>query len=118
MTRDPDAELIEAIGAFHHDPLGFARFAFPWGEAGTELAEEAGLRTWQAELLGIIGERLREGSRSATRSGPGQQPIRIALASGHGIGSSLSEKTAQAVDVYAFLLAKLGVAYKPVAGAR
>lgn len=88
MTRDPDAELIEAVGAFHHDPLGFARFAFPWGEAGTELEDEEGPRQWQEELLDIIGQKLREGSRSSSRDGPGHQPIRIAVASGHGIGKS------------------------------
>jgi prolyl oligopeptidase len=41
--------------------------------------------------------------------------LRTSASSGHGIGSSLSEKTAQAVDVYAFLFAKLGVTYRPVA---
>ncbi len=30
-----------------------------------------------------------------------------------GIGSSLDHKTAEAVDVYAFLFARLGVAYRP-----
>ncbi len=40
--------------------------------------------------------------------------LRTSASSGHGIGSSLSEKTAQAVDVYAFLFDHLGVAYRPV----
>ncbi len=43
--------------------------------------------------------------------------LRTSASSGHGIGSSLSEKTAQAVDVYAFLFDHLGVAYRPVPAA-
>ncbi len=39
--------------------------------------------------------------------------LRTSASSGHGIGSSLDEKTAQAVDVYAFLFAKLDVTYRP-----
>ncbi len=44
--------------------------------------------------------------------------LRTSASSGHGIGSSLDEKTSQAADVYAFLFAKLGVPYKAPAGAR
>lgn len=40
--------------------------------------------------------------------------LRTSAASGHGIGSSLDEKTAQAVDVYAFLFDRLGVPYRPI----
>ena len=40
--------------------------------------------------------------------------LRTSASSGHGIGSSLDEKTSQAVDVYAFLFGRLGVSYKPV----
>ena len=40
--------------------------------------------------------------------------LRTSASSGHGIGSSLDEKTSEAVDVYAFLFAHLGVTYRPV----
>jgi prolyl oligopeptidase len=40
--------------------------------------------------------------------------LRTSNASGHGIGSSLDEKIGEAVDVYAFLFDRLGVAYRPV----
>ena len=40
--------------------------------------------------------------------------LRTSASSGHGIGSSLDEKTSQAVDVYAFLFDRLGVSYRPV----
>ena len=42
--------------------------------------------------------------------------LRTSASSGHGIGSSLDEKTTQAVDVYAFLFDRLGVTYQPVPG--
>ena len=47
-----------------------------------------------------------------------RQPIllRTSASSGHGIGSSLDEKIAQAADVYAFLFDRLGVAYKVPGG--
>jgi hypothetical protein len=86
--HDSQSDLIEAIARYQHDPLGFARFAFPWGEAGSELDDEKGLRQWQAELLDIIGQKLREGAASAAQGGDGHQPIRIAVSSGHGIGKS------------------------------
>ena len=66
------------IASFAHDPLGFVRFAFPWGEDGTELVSATGPRAWQAELLEGLGRRLRES----------REPIRIARASGHGVGKS------------------------------
>ena len=81
--RKAEDELIERIGGFSVDPLGFVRFAFPWGEKGTALAGLTGPRRWQAELLGEIGRRLRlqyvEGRF---------EPIQFARASGHGVGKS------------------------------
>ena len=43
--------------------------------------------------------------------------LRTSASSGHGIGSSLDQKTAEAVDVYAFLFDRLGVKYRPVPSA-
>jgi hypothetical protein len=73
-------EDIDAVVAFKHDPLGFVRAIYPWGEPGP-LAAHTGPRTWQAEAFEIIGEHLRD---PATR----HKPLRIAVASGHGIGKS------------------------------
>jgi hypothetical protein len=76
-------QLIEAIAGFGLDPLAFVKFAYPWGEAGTELADATGPRLWQQKLLGELGRRLREGYAL------GQQlPILMARASGHGVGKS------------------------------
>lgn len=76
--RDPEGDLIEIIAGFRHDPLGFVRYAFPWGEPGTELANETGPRPWQIETLNIVAE--------ALSADDVEGALRIATASGHGIG--------------------------------
>lgn len=76
-----DLELIEDIAAFYDDPEGFVRYVFPWGQAGTPLADESGPDVWQCEVMGEI--------RSAIRNGADvQTAIQIAVSSGHGIGKT------------------------------
>jgi len=81
LAADPEQELIEAVASFQHDPLGYVLFAFPWGEKGTPL-EGKSLRTWQRKFLDKVGKRLRAGAVDAG------EVIRMARASGHGIGKS------------------------------
>lgn len=83
MTRASKAGPAAEQGqeAYVHDPLGFVRRVFPWEKAGTELAGEAGPRDWQRERLEEIGRHLRGGG---ARDGV----LRMAVASGHGIGKS------------------------------
>ena len=50
---DIDNDLHREIGAFGADPLGYVRFAFPWGMPGTPLAAESGPEDWQCELLAV-----------------------------------------------------------------
>ena len=76
--RAPVQALSELAAAYRYDPLGWAEVAFPWGEG--ELANSA-LRNWQCEVLGIIRDHL---ASPETRF----RPLRIARASGHGIGKS------------------------------
>jgi len=76
-TADQDRALATAR-RFRKDPLGFVRWAFPWGEAGTPLADHEGPEGWQAELLADIRDALTEG----------RSPVRAAVASGHGVGKS------------------------------
>jgi hypothetical protein len=78
---DADAVLALAddIGAFTADPLGYAMYAFAWGEG--DLAGIAGPRVWQRAVMAEIRDHL---SVPETRF----QPLRIARASGHGIGKS------------------------------
>ena len=70
-------ERLQAVTEFRHDPLGFVLWAFPWGEPGP-LHAHSGPEPWQAAILREIGRRL------AAKDGP----VRIAVASGHGVGKS------------------------------
>ncbi|NIJ18465.1 hypothetical protein FHS95_000134 [Sphingomonas naasensis] len=81
MLPEQELALVRKIATFRHDPLGYAQRVFPWGRDGTSLVNSIGPRTWQAETLQEIGEHLQN---PATRF----QPLRIARASGHGIGKS------------------------------
>jgi len=74
-----EQDLAAAIGGFTHDPLGHALFAYPWGEGPLEGL--AGPRRWQRAVLEEIGAHLAD---PATR----HTPLRLARASGHGIGKS------------------------------
>lgn len=73
-------EDIEAVAEYEHDPHGFVCDMFPWEEPG-ELEDATGPRQWQSDVLHDIGDHL---SDPATRF----NPLRIAVASGHGIGKS------------------------------
>lgn len=64
---------------FRHDPLGYVRYIYPWGEG--ELASYLGPRKWQAEVLEYIGEWFRN---PATRD----RVCRIAVSSGQGPGKT------------------------------
>lgn len=77
MTDEDIAEVLK----YRHDPLGYVRAMFPWGQKGTPLERHPGPREWQIDLLREIGEHL---SNPATR----HTPLLIARASGHGIGKS------------------------------
>jgi hypothetical protein len=74
-TVDPELDLLEEIAAFDRDPLGFVEFAFPWGEG--ELASHDGPMEWQRGILADIRDGLSP-----------NEAIRLAVASGHGIGKS------------------------------
>lgn len=78
MTTDPRLQLAERIGEFRYSPLKHALFSYPWE---SDELRESGPRTWQREMMQAIEEHL---SNPATR----HTPLRIARASGHGIGKS------------------------------
>lgn len=61
-----------------YDPLLFAERAWSWGK-GT-LADQD-IRVWQADILDVIAQHLKNPETRFT-------PLRIAVASGHGIGKS------------------------------
>ncbi|MBX3603196.1 MAG: terminase [Rubrivivax sp.] len=78
---DPLDDLLEQLAEFEFDPAGFVRWAFPWGAAGTMLANEPGPEKWQLAQLERIGERLRAGEDFAA-------VVREAISAGHGVGKS------------------------------
>src|SRR5690554_6518973 len=75
----PDAPIIEAAARYQYDPDAWARFAFDWGHG--QLSDYDGPREWQTDINTIIRDHLAD---PETR----YQPLRIAVASGHGIGKS------------------------------
>jgi hypothetical protein len=82
----PDDNLQAELAAareYYANPLGFVQWAFPWGK-GT-LANFTGPDDWQREFLEQLGQKVQ------ARGFDGTQPvdaIRMATASGHGIGKS------------------------------
>ncbi len=70
-----DKELASYLGKYAFDPLGWVRWAFPWGRG--ELAGFSGPDVWQCEHLANVGRRLGSG-----------EIVREAIASGHGVGKS------------------------------
>jgi hypothetical protein len=77
-AADVEADLANLIASCHHDPLRFVTRAFPWKEAGSELALHDGPDAWQRAVLCEIRDGLKAG----------KDPIQTAVASGHGVGKS------------------------------
>lgn len=70
----PEEQLIEELGRFSRDPVGFVLFAFPWGEGPLKNRQ---IEKWQLQVLTEIRDGL---SPDAA--------IRKAVASGNGVGKS------------------------------
>lgn len=77
---DIEIQLIDFVGKFTHDPLGYVKAAFEWGVG--ELKDFDGPDDWQIEVLTEIGDKLKAGRINLSEA------IQIAIASGHGIGKS------------------------------
>jgi hypothetical protein len=76
----PDEMLAAKVAEFEFKPLGHALFMFPWGQPGP-LQDQQGPRIWQGGIGKTVEAHL---ANPETR----YQPLRIAVASGHGIGKS------------------------------
>ena len=92
-THNWEAELARDMGAFAADPLGFVRYAYPWGVKGGPLERETGPDEWQEAFLSELGRQVR--ARKFDGHTP-VAPIRMAVSSGHGIGKGVM--TAWLVD--------------------
>jgi len=73
-----DEELLIDLEKLSKNPVGFVYWAFPWGEADTELADYEGPDEWALWVLNQLAEGLLTVDEA----------IQIAIASGHGIGKS------------------------------
>lgn len=70
--------IIADLALLSKKPYSFVMWAFPWGEAGTELEKRKGPEAWQTELL----LRIENGLITAAEA------IQIAVRSGHDIGKT------------------------------
>jgi len=84
MLTNSDRQLVEDMAKFYADPAGFVRYAFPWGQPGL-LSRHEGPDAWQLEFLADLGAAVK--ARKFDGHTP-VDPIRMAVASGHGIGKS------------------------------
>lgn len=84
-AAEADVQLAEDISQFYHDPLGFVLYAYPWGEPGTRLEHATGPDEWQREFLEDLGRTV---TANAFNGKEAVDPVRMAVASGHGIGKS------------------------------
>ena len=84
-SRNSNAQLANEVSKYFADLLGFVLACFPWGEKGTALENYTGPDKWQRQELEEIGTQVRE--RGFDGHTP-VEPIRRAIASGHGIGKS------------------------------
>lgn len=77
--QSPDDDIVEMVASCQYDPNAWADFAWDWGNGA--LADYDGPRDWQRDINSVIAEHLQDPERR-------YQPLRIAVASGHGIGKS------------------------------
>lgn len=81
-----EAALLEDLASLASRPFDFVMWAFPWGEAGTELADRAGPEAWQRRVL----EDLQSAFERSPRDGAFalREAYQIAIKSGHDIGKT------------------------------
>jgi len=76
-VKDDELDIIiKKCSEYKHDPYNYCNWAFDWGEG--MLAKATGVRDWQRDIMNYIRDELVKG----------EKVIRIAVASGHGIGKS------------------------------
>lgn len=75
------ADLVSTLTSFINRPRAFVMFAYPWGKAGSPLANHVGPDTWQNDVLLEMERALASGESLAGT-------VRIAVKSGHGPGKT------------------------------
>ena len=79
MSEAEQEKIIKFVAKTKSDPSLYAMGAYDWGNGSLE--GSSGPRKWQAAILDCIGKHLRDPKKRFT-------PLRIAVASGHGVGKS------------------------------
>jgi hypothetical protein len=79
-----DLAIAQVMDETYDDPLAFVQLAYPWGEPG-DLSGFTGPDRWQREFLEALGREVRSRGFDGVHA---VSPIRMATASGHGIGKS------------------------------
>lgn len=82
QRTDVQTELLADLASLDKRPYDWVFWAFPWGEAGTELEDRTGPDQWQAEVLFDIQQMLLAGHCDLHGA------IEYAVKSGHGVGKS------------------------------
>ncbi|MEE9612611.1 MAG: hypothetical protein V3W19_15255 [Desulfatiglandales bacterium] len=80
LDQSSKLSLEQCTLQYWDDPLGFAHFAYPWGQPG-ELYAAPKPQDWQEEVLYYVGDCLQTQLDKYSSS-----PIRVAVKSGHGAG--------------------------------
>lgn len=83
QQRDIESQLIDFVQSCVYDPVKFAETVYPWGEPGTPLENFSGPLPWQKEALRFIAAELKK-----KENGLEDGPVRLARATGHGVGKS------------------------------
>lgn len=84
-----EAELLNDLAELSLRPLDFVYWAYPWKEAGTELATRSGPEEWQAKVLGDLQAELLAGKDYYVATGSAlRSAYQAAIRSGHGIGKT------------------------------
>lgn len=79
-----ESQSAALASRYRLDPLGFVLDCFPWGETGS-LEDEAGPDEWQISVLRDVAMAVQSNDFDGRVNA---DPLRFAIASGHGIGKS------------------------------
>lgn len=82
MKYSVEEQLSSDISEFYANPLGFVLYAFPWGEG---VLKDQQPKKWQVDFLTRLGDEVQKRAFDGVNA---VEPIRMAVASGHGIGKS------------------------------